>query len=115
MIKIKTELDDIKEIVAKHPEAWKECLENDGDIYVDDKLYSDLFEYYSTDPDYMPYGIQKARDGDPVQWITERLDDLGEFEGAKSEFTDDDGNPITEDEQARADGEADRLRKGEYQ
>ena len=28
----------------------------------------------------MPYGIQKARDGDPVQWITERLDDLGAFE-----------------------------------
>ena len=80
MIKIKTELDDIKEIVAKHPEAWKECLENDGDIYVDDKLYSDLFEYYSTDPDYMPYGTQKARDGDPVNWITERLDDLGAFE-----------------------------------
>ena len=79
MIKIKTELDDIKEIVAKYPEAWKECLENDGDIYVDDKLYSDLFEYYSTDPDYMPYGTQKARDGDPVVWITERLDGLGLF------------------------------------
>ena len=114
MIKIKTELDDIKEIVAKHPEAWKKVLD-DGDIYDDTDLYSDLYEYYSTDPDYMPYGIQKARDGDPVQWITERLDDLGAFEGDKSEFTDDDGNPITEDEQARADGEADRLRKGEYQ
>ena len=87
MIKIKTELDDIKEIVAKHPEAWKECLENDGDIYVDDKLYSDLFEYYSTDPDYMPYGIQKARDGDPVVWITERLDDLGAFEKEFKEIT----------------------------
>jgi len=31
----------------------------------------------------------------------------------ESEFTDDDGNPISEDEQARADGEADKLRKGE--
>ena len=79
MIKIKTELDDIKEIVAKHPEAWKKVLD-DGDIYDDTDLYSDLYEYYSTDPDYMPYGTQKARDGDPVQWITERLDDLGAFE-----------------------------------
>jgi hypothetical protein len=79
MIKIKTELDDIKEIVAKHPEAWKKVLD-DGDLYDDDKLYEDLFEYYSTDPDYMPYGTQKARDGDPVNWITERLDDLGAFE-----------------------------------
>ena len=25
----------------------------------------------------MPYGTQKARDGDPVEWITMRLDDLG--------------------------------------
>ena len=31
----------------------------------------------------------------------------------ESEFTDDDGNPISEDEQARADGEADKLRKEE--
>ena len=36
-----------------------------------------------------------------------------EAEEISSEFTDDDGNPISEDEQARADGEADRLRKGE--
>ena len=28
----------------------------------------------------MPYGTQKARDGDPVQWITERLEDLGLLE-----------------------------------
>ena len=76
---IKTELDDIREIVAKHPEAWKKVLD-DGDIYDDEKLYYDLYEYYSSDPDYMPYGTQKARDGDPVQWITERLDDLGAFE-----------------------------------
>ena len=31
----------------------------------------------------------------------------------ESEFTDDDGNPISEDEQGRADAEADRLDKGE--
>ena len=36
-----------------------------------------------------------------------------EDKGYPSEFTDDDGNPISEDEQARADGEADKLRKGE--
>ena len=28
----------------------------------------------------MPYGTQKARDGDPVEWITMRLEDLGLFE-----------------------------------
>jgi len=36
-----------------------------------------------------------------------------EAEEISSEFTDNDGNPISEDEQARADGEADKLRKGE--
>ena len=30
-----------------------------------------------------------------------------------SEFTDEDGNPISEDEQGRADAETDRLDKGE--
>ena len=76
---IKTELDDIREIVAKHPEAWKKVLD-DGDIYDDEKLYYDLYEYYSSDPDYMPYGTQKARDGDPCVWITDRLDGIGAFE-----------------------------------
>ena len=76
---IKTELDDIREIVAKHPEAWKKVLD-DGDIYDDEKLYYDLYEYYSSDPDYMPYGTQKARDGDPCEWITDRLDGIGAFE-----------------------------------
>ena len=76
---IKTELDDIREIVAHHPEAWKKVLD-DGDIYDDEKLYYDLYEYYSSDPDYMPYGVQKARDGDPCVWITDRLDGIGAFE-----------------------------------
>ena len=88
---IKSELDDIKEIVAKHPEAWKKVLD-DGDIYDDTDLYSDLYEYYSTDPDYMPYGTQKARDGDPVEWITMRLDDIGAFE--KPETHDPNGLPL---------------------
>ena len=34
-------------------------------------------------------------------------------EEEESEFTDEDGNPISEDEQGRADAEADRLDKGE--
>ena len=110
---IKTELDDIREIVAKHPEAWKKVLD-DGDIYDDEKLYYDLYEYYSSDPDYMPYGVQKARDGDPVEWITLRLDDLGAFNPAEwSEYTDDDGYPITEEEQERANHMEDRINKGE--
>ena len=36
-------------------------------------------------------------------------------EEEESEFTDDDGNPITEEEQGRADHEQDRINKGEDQ
>jgi hypothetical protein len=36
-------------------------------------------------------------------------------EEEESEFTDEDGNPISEEEQGRADAEADRLDKGEDQ
>ena len=63
---------------------------------------------------------------DIIECIKDNIDD-GNLDTAKdylnqlndylkprlAEFTDDDGNPISEDEQARADGEADRLRKGE--
>lgn len=42
------------------------------DIGADAELYDKLFEYYM---DEMPYGVQKARDGDPCEWIYERLID----------------------------------------
>jgi hypothetical protein len=41
-----------------------------------EKLYSELFDYFSATGE-MPYGTQKARDGDPYVWIANELDDLG--------------------------------------
>jgi hypothetical protein len=40
------------------------------DLFDAADLYDILFQYYS---DEMPYGIQKARTGDPDQWILNRL------------------------------------------
>ena len=40
----------------------------------DTDLYMDLFDYYSED---MPYGTVHATDGDPVQYISDELDELG--------------------------------------
>ena len=105
---IRTEIDEVRDILNKYPEAYKKILD-DGEVNDNEKLYDELFEYFLED---MPYGTQKARDGDPVQWITDHLDYLGLLTN-DSEFTDDDGNPISEYEQGRADAEADRLRKGE--
>ena len=70
---IRTEVDEVRDILNKYPEAYAKILD-DGDIYDNEELYNELFEYFLED---MPYGTQKARDGDPVQWITEHLDYLG--------------------------------------
>ena len=42
----------------------------DGDL--DDDLYHALFDYYN-DAGEMPYGVAKARTGDPFEWIGERF------------------------------------------
>ena len=62
------EADEVKAILAKHGVSSIDDMELDGE------LYQDLFDYYS---DEMPYGTQKARDGDPMDWILSKLDDLG--------------------------------------
>ena len=70
---IRTEVDEVRDILNKYPEAYAKILD-DGEVNDNEKLYDELFEYFLED---MPYGTQKARDGDPVEWITMRLDDLG--------------------------------------
>ena len=45
-------------------------FETNGDL--DDDLYHALYDYYS-DNGEMPYGVAKARDGDPYNWISDRL------------------------------------------
>ena len=48
-------------------------FEAGGDL--DQDLYEALYDYYFDD---MPYGTKKARDGDPYEWVSERLaDELG--------------------------------------
>ena len=67
--------EEIKAIMMKHPEEAKK-LKATGDIDSGSDLYMDLFSYY-LDSGEMPYGTAKARDGDPVEWILDRLDDMG--------------------------------------
>lgn len=44
---------------------------------IDSDLYEALFDYYASKGE-MPYGVAKARTGDPVQWVSDRFDrDLG--------------------------------------
>ena len=57
-------------------------FEAGGDL--DDDLYDTLYDYYFDD---MPYGVKKARTGDPYEWVSERFHaDLGLSEGWKGEL-----------------------------
>ena len=48
-------------------------FQDGGDLSA--SLFDALYDYYFDD---MPYGVKKARDGDPYEWIADRLDaDLG--------------------------------------
>ena len=66
---------NVIEILKKHPAETKK-MQMSGDLMsvYDTDLYMDLFDYYSED---MPYDTMKARDGDPVQYISDELDELG--------------------------------------
>jgi hypothetical protein len=46
-------------------------FEQGGDL--DKDLYDALFDYYMHTGD-MPYGIQKAREGDPYEWVAQNLE-----------------------------------------
>ena len=46
-------------------------FEQGGDL--DEHLYDALFDYYSDTGD-MPYGVQKAREGDPYEWVAQNLE-----------------------------------------
>jgi hypothetical protein len=70
-----TDKENVINILKKHPaETKKMQMSNDLMSVYDTDLYMDLFDYYSED---MPYDTMKARDGDPVQYISDELDELG--------------------------------------
>ena len=72
-MKPQSEYEVVKLILIKH-NALNKTL--DEVIDLDTKLYHDLFSYFSSDGE-MPYGIQKARTGDPDEYIYNKLEDLG--------------------------------------
>ena len=69
MNKIISEYDLVKNILIKH-----NVLNLDIDQIDDPILMQDLYEHFQED---MPYGTQKARTGDPDEFIYDALQDLG--------------------------------------
>ena len=63
------EYDIVKNILIKH-----NALNLDIDQIDDTILMQDLYEHFQED---MPYGTQKARTGDPDEFIYDALENLG--------------------------------------
>ena len=68
-MKIYNEYEEVKKILIKH-----DVLHLDIDQLDDPILMQDLFNHFVEE---MPYGTQKARDGDPDEYIYDKLEDLG--------------------------------------
>ena len=64
-----SEYETVKAILIKHNVLNKEIEDLD-----DPKLMEDLYNHFQED---MPYGTQKAKDGDPDEFIYDALEDLG--------------------------------------
>ena len=73
--------EEVMAIMAKHPEDVAK-MKQMGDLDSGSELYMELVDYYA---DEMPYGTMKARDGDPVEYIMMKLDDLGMLESTDAE------------------------------
>ena len=84
------ESDEVMAIMMKYPEDVAK-MKQMGDLDAGSELYMALMDYYS---DEMPYGTMKARDGDPVEYIMDKLDDLGMIE-SKVEEEPNEGNAFT--------------------
>ena len=69
MNKIISEYEEVKKILIKH-----DVLHKDIDQLDDPILMQDLYMHFQ---DQMPYGTQKARTGDPDEFIYDALQDLG--------------------------------------
>ena len=61
--------ETLDHVLARFKHEVKE-FEATGEL--DSDLYHALFDYYS-DKGEMPYGVAKARDGDPYNWVCDRL------------------------------------------
>jgi hypothetical protein len=92
----------LQDILDKHQASWQ-AFKAGGDISDNEEFYDDLFGYFM-DSGEMPYGVAKARDGDPVNWITNKMDALaGNEEIGEMKDDDLDQDQATAADQASAD------------
>jgi hypothetical protein len=89
--------DTLEGILSKYSADYAK-FKAGGDIDENQDFFDALFAYYSESGE-MPYGVQKAREGDPYEWITQRLDQ----EAGVDPVVEADGDEATPGDQAAAD------------
>ena len=60
------------ELLEKHQESIHDMLTNSNDL--DSDAYCDFFQYYC-DQNRIPYGVAKARTGDPFEFVMNLIED----------------------------------------
>jgi arsenate reductase-like glutaredoxin family protein len=86
------EKEEVQQILDRNKESYDAVLGGE-DLITFGKLYRELISYYMSNGE-MPYEVAKAREGDPEQWIMDRLDSMGLLETAES--TPAENNEITQ-------------------
>ena len=66
---------ELQKILKAHAKDYKAFKDGKEDLLDLPKLYDALMNHWQTD---MPYGVMKARDGDPYEWIADKLDTISE-------------------------------------
>ena len=61
------------EEVALMPDMLAGCGDSGEIDFADSRAFEKLYDYFTATTGEMPYGTAKARDGDPVDWIIDRL------------------------------------------
>jgi hypothetical protein len=77
------EKEEVQKILDQNSESYQAVVAGE-DLITFGKLYRELLSYYMSNGE-MPYGVVKARDGDPETWIMDRLDSMGLLETTQEE------------------------------
>lgn len=63
---------ELEAIIDQYADSFN-AFKAGGELDENPEFYEALFDYYLNSGE-MPYGVAKAREGDPVQWISNKLD-----------------------------------------
>ena len=80
-----SEYDEVKKILDMNGVTDLDQIEYGSEVY------EDLYDYFANSGE-MPYGVMKAREGTPDEWIIDRVDDLGVL--LDQDYYDDNGLPL---------------------